>query len=82
MLAVDSPTDEPVPGSLEALEKLAERRGVKLFDACKPSLSSTRCRWPLRGEGVAFIVCGAPTAGGGTSYCEEHHRIAFTSPRR
>lgn len=85
--AATSPVPSPKPatgrkrspdGSLPPLPMLAdvpaEAAAGILF--ASPDLRHDACRWPLRGEGLGLVVCGAH-AGEGASYCPAHRRMAY-----
>ncbi|MFG1226051.1 GcrA family cell cycle regulator [Xanthobacter wiegelii] len=65
-------------GSLPPMPKLADvpaeaAAGILL---ASPALRHDACRWPLRGEGLGLVVCGA-RAKEGASYCAAHRRMAY-----
>ncbi len=52
-----------------------EARGLAFTS---PDLRHDACRWPLRGEGLGLVVCGAQALEG-ASYCPAHRRVAYVS---
>lgn len=83
--AAPAPAPKPVTGrkrisggALPPLPMVADvpaeaARGILL---ASPDLRHDACRWPLRGEGLGLVVCGAK-AGEGASYCPVHRRMAY-----
>ncbi|MFG1246777.1 GcrA family cell cycle regulator [Xanthobacter flavus] len=83
--AAPAPAPKPVTGrkrisggALPPLPMVADvpaeaARGILL---APPALNHDACRWPLRGEGLGLVVCGAK-AGEGGSYCAAHRRMAY-----
>ncbi|WP_296585701.1 GcrA family cell cycle regulator [Xanthobacter sp.] len=61
----------PLPMVADVPAKAA--RGILL---ASPALNHDACRWPLRGEGLGLVVCGA-RAKEGASYCPAHRRMAY-----
>jgi hypothetical protein len=48
------------------------QHGISFFE-----LTETSCRWPS-GYRAPYLFCGAPRAGVGHSYCQEHARMGFS----
>ena len=42
-------------------------------------ITAEQCRWPVEGEGVAMLCCGADAVRD-LPYCARHCRIAYTKP--
>jgi GcrA cell cycle regulator len=43
-------------------------------------VTAEQCRWPVEGEGVAMLCCGASPLKG-LPYCARHCRMAYTKPQ-
>jgi hypothetical protein len=53
--------------------KSGQRLGTPLL-----KLRQSECRWPVDDRSPPRLFCGAPTVGG-SSWCEQHQRVAFTN---
>ena len=65
------PTGPAIIAVAKTAPKAPTNKGIPLFE-----LRERHCRWPVAGERIARLFCGAATVGT-SSWCEQHQRIAF-----